>query len=127
MMLASESNPYYPGNAAWNGAEQRFGNAWAKRIYMASLIDDGGVTLRNTLNDAVQAERGRDFARPGSDSTLDNFIEQVTTDPLAAPLDSLNDQLGKAAWNVLRNPFVLVVVVAVVVFFLWPKIRRFIA
>lgn len=119
-MLASESNPYYPGNAAYNAAVERFGNKTANAIYMASLIDDGGVTLRNALNDAAQAERGRDLARPGSDSTLENFVEQVTTDPLAAPLDSLNNQIGNAVWNVVKNPFVLLLVAGLI----WWKFLR---
>lgn len=124
-MLASESNPYYPGQSAYNAAVDRFGSRTANAIYMASLIDDGGVTLRNALNDAAQAERGRELARPGSDSTAEIFFDQVTTDPLAAPLDSLNDQLSKAAWNVVRNPAVLLLVVGLVVFFVWPKIKKF--
>ena len=38
---------------------------------------------------------------------------QTTTDPLAAPLDSLNNQLGLAAWNVFKNPFVVAAIVLV--------------
>ncbi len=94
-MLASESNPYYPGNAAYNAAVDRFGSRTANAIYMASLIDDGGVTLRNALNDAAQVERGRELARPGSDSTAENLYDQLTTDPPAARWQALETDAMK--------------------------------
>lgn len=49
----------------------------------------------------------------GSESTAGNLFDQLTTDPLSAPLESANRQLGLAVWNVVKNPFVLVVVLAV--------------
>ena len=60
-------------------------------------------------------------------STADNFIQQITTNPLAAPLDGLNNQLKKAFGDVFKNPFVLLAVVAVIFWFIggfgWAKGR----
>ena len=53
----------------------------------------------------------------GSTSTLAIFAEQLVTDPLAAPLESANNQIGKAVWNVVKNPFVLLALGLVL--FLW--------
>lgn len=123
MSLRDSSNRYSPGGDLYNDIATRFGTEWANRAYSATLVDDGGLTLRNVLNDAHQAERNREFARPGSTSTTKNFFDQITTDPLAAPLDGLNSQLGKAVWNVVKNPFVLLLLVGLGYLFL--KRKRF--
>lgn len=116
---------YSPGGDLYAAIAAQFGTSWADRAYNAARNNDDGAALRNVLNDARQSARGLDLARPGSDSTLANFTDQIVNDPLAAPLDSLNDQLGKAAWNVIRNPFVLVLVAGLAAFWLWPKLKKY--
>lgn len=123
MSQRDSSNRYSPGGDLYNDIATRFGVVWANRAYSATLVDDGGATLRNVLNDAHQAERGLELARPGSTSTAANFWEQITTDPFAAPLDGLDNQLGKAVWNVVKNPFVLLLLVGLGYLFL--KRKRF--
>lgn len=46
-----------------------------------------------------------------NDSTASLFFERVTTDPLAAPLESANNHIGNAVLGVLKNPWVLFAIV----------------
>lgn len=122
MSLRADSR-YSPGGDIYEQIAREVGYEIANRVYSASLSNDD-LTLQRALNDYAQARRGKALARPGSDSTWENFSDQITSDPLAAPLDALNNQLGLAVWNVLRNPFVLGAAILVAYFWLWPKVKK---
>ena len=114
---------YQPGGDIYARLADVYGKAGAD--YAAARAGDT-VTLNQALSDLKTAARsGTPVAEvankyTGSTSTLGLFLNQITTDPLAAPLDSLNDQVGKAVWNVVKNPFVLALVVGAV----WWKFFR---
>lgn len=124
MSQRDDSNRYSPGGDLYAAITEQFGQVWANRAHAASLIDDGGKELRYVLNDARQSARGADPARPGSESTAGNFFDQIINDPLSAPLDALDNQLGNAVWNVVKNPFVLALVAGLFAFWLWPKLKK---
>ena len=107
-------NPrYQPGGDLYAAIQEQFGTAAANAAAAAARVDDDGRTLRFTLSNIRSGNYAVGSATPGA-STLGNFWTQITTDPLAAPLDTANAQLGKAVWNVFKNPWVLLSVAAAV-------------
>ena len=108
---------YQRGGDIYERLVQSYGVAGADRIAYAATLG------RDALAEAIAYERSGPAAT--NTSTLGNFFYQITTDPLAAPLDAANSQIGKAVWNVIKNPFVLLTV-GVLVFwavggFTWVK------
>ena len=57
---------------------------------------------------AITAEMNQ---TPLDTSTFSIFTNQILNDPLAAPAESLNRQLFKLFANVVKNPFVLLLVI----------------
>lgn len=110
-------NEYLIGGSYYNSLLEQYGAANAD--YVASVAQSGDETaVRNALSAVRVAYRNSgnaaqvDSALNANDtSTLGNFWTQITTDPLAAPLDSLNNQLTKAVGNVFKNPMVLLLVI----------------
>jgi hypothetical protein len=90
---------YQPGGDIYSKFVSQYGRAGADRIAAA---DASGVPY--AVNDALAEVRNGPRL---NDSTASNFWDQITTDPLKAPLDSANDQIGKAVANFFKNPWVL--------------------
>lgn len=95
---------YQPGGDIYAEVESKWGTSAANQVAAAALVSDGGYTLRNLLADL---NAGHSTAAPGSDSTLGNFFTQITTDPLAAPLASVNTALGNTFFSFLKSPWVI--------------------
>ena len=113
---------YAPGGDIYNSLADEFGQDAANGAYRASLTGDR-ADLNRALSLARTAQRrGITFDQAqaqfpdGDESTARIFGHQITSDPLSAPLDALNSQLSKAAWNFAKNPMVLLLV-AVGLFF----------
>lgn len=53
------------------------------------------------------------YGSPLNTSTLAIFTNQILTDPLAAPANALNDQLGKAFKNFFKSPWIVLTAVLV--------------
>lgn len=106
---------YQPGGDLFAQIAADYGAAAAARVAEAARSGDVDV-----VNRALSAARRGELGTPEAlnESTAALFWQQITTNPLSAPLDSLNKQLGLAVWNVFKNPFVLVLVVAVVFYLL---------
>ena len=109
---------YAVGGDNYNSLQEQFGTDSAN--YVAAVASQGDqAALNKALSAARSAQRqgtgtaaSWDWKLNQADpSVLGNFWQQITTDPLAAPLDSLNDQLKKATKNVFVNPMVLLLVV----------------
>jgi hypothetical protein len=120
-MIVNKSS-YAPGGANYLSLLEQFGARAAQAVYAASLTDD--VTeLNRALSQARTAQRqdvSYDAAadllpKPGSDSTWGNFWDQITTDPLRAPLDGLNGVLQRTFAGIVSNPFVTLLVVGGIV------------
>lgn len=77
-----------------------YGKAGADSV---AIADASGEPY--AINDAITALK---YGDKKNDSAVSIFVDQVTTDPLAAPLESANDQIGKAVANVFKNPWVLI-------------------
>ena len=107
-------NRYAPGGDIYLAIAGEHGPSAANEVYTAARTGD-----RAQVSESLARIR---YGAPRSTSAAGLFLEQIATDPLAAPLDSLNNQLGKALWNVLRNPWVLLLAIAVGAYFLWPVI-----
>lgn len=118
---------YQSGGDIYNSLVQLHSESVANEAALAAYNDDEESLL------AILARVGRPDISPGTsvrdDSTLSIFGGQIVNDPLSAPLDGLNSQLGKAVWNVLKNPWVLLLIVGLVFYaiggFGW--VKRFIA
>ncbi len=106
----------------FNSIEDKYGSAAADRA--ATLASQGDEYALN----AYLSDLRRGVVNPGrgdlNDSTLSNFFELVTTDPLGAPLESLNNQIGNATKSFLRNPWVVALVVAAIAYFAFPYVAR---
>jgi len=101
---------YAPGGSVYNTLTERYGRDAADRAATIAATGDGDA-LNRLLSDLKRDNTQADFDNRGTASV---FFDQVTTDPLAAPLESANRQLGLAVWNVVKNPFVLIVVVVLI-------------
>jgi hypothetical protein len=106
-MNAQLISRYQPGGDIYAQISAQYGSAGADTVAAAALTGD-----ENAINDALVRVR---YGSPLNDSTTSIFVDQITTDPTAAPLDALNKQLGNITKNIFGNPFVLVGVVAIAV------------
>lgn len=107
MTIATQTR-YAPGGDIYASLQKQYGTDAANRMYQAALTEDpydDNATL-------TQIKHGKSL----NDSTASLFIENVTTNPLGAPLDSLNNQIGNAVLSVLKNPWV-VAALAVFIFY----------
>ena len=114
------NNRYAPGGDLYDELARRYGQAGADSVYRASLtgrpmdITEAIATLK-----AGYAKR--------DDSTASLFYQQITTDPFAAPLASANKGIGtivsSALLGLLKNPWVLLVLVAAGTLYFWPVLR----
>lgn len=105
--VISNAARYQPGGDIYTTLADEYGVNAANRVATAAR------GTQADLNEAIADIRSGP-ARSGT-NTLGNFVTQITTDPLAAPLASANNQIGKAVLNILKNPWVLLTV-AVIVF-----------
>jgi hypothetical protein len=108
-MTAQTQAEYAPGGWRYNNLAKTYGTGAANAA--AEIAADGGEQWE--ISEALNRYRPQ-YADPGSESTLGNFFQQITTDPLAAPLESANNQLGNIVAGVFRNPWVLIAVVLVI-------------
>lgn len=118
-MITNQSS-YARGGDYYNALSDQFGPDAANYVAQAAATGDE-IALNYALSAARTSKRtGTPVALvdqtyyPNADrvTTLGNFVNQIATDPLAAPLDSLNNQLKNATKNVFGNPFVLLLVIA---------------
>ena len=98
-------NPrYQPGGDIYAKVQAQYGTAGAERVALAD---------RSSTGETVAEALG--YLKSGSekldDSTASIFWGQITTDPLAAPLESANNQLNNVVKNVFKNVWVLIVVI----------------
>lgn len=102
---------YQPGGTAFNQLWGQYGQDVAYAAANAAYEGDR-IALSNIIANA------RDFksANPGGTSTLGNLWTQVTTNPLAAPLDGANNVIKNSFLSLLTNPWVLVTLAALVFF-----------
>ena len=112
-------NRYAPGGDIYVELVSRYGEAAAERVHQASLSGN---------NQAIAEALGEIKVGPArDDSTASLFFKQITTDPFAAPLASANRGigtiLGSAIKGIFSNPWVLLIVGAIVVIQFWPAIR----
>ena len=106
---------YQRGGDLWQALADQYGEASAD--YVAQQVAATG-SATNALADVRAAARsGKSLqtvaaAVDNLDTGLwSNLGTQLVNDPLAAPLDSLNNQISKAVGNVFKNPMVLLVVI----------------
>lgn len=119
-MLPIPISKYAPGGEIYIKLAGQYGEPGAVKVYQAALTGD-----RMKLANALNSLEGKPPIVASTASTAAIFFDQITTDPLAAPLESANNQIGKAVFNAFKNPWVLVVVVGVVFYmlggFTWAK------
>lgn len=115
---------YQPGGDLYDSLKSQYGVAVANQAATAAATGDNSAVLRVLSNAAKTIRTGdivtdADYDTRGTGALL---ADQLTSDPLGAPLDAANRQLTKLAGNTalafLRNPMVLLVLV-VVVFVAW--------
>lgn len=100
------SNPanYAPGTYAYQRNVNAYGKAGADYVWQTAR--EGGDVGAALTGLAVQST--------GSASFLGNFATQITTDPLAAPLESANNQIENVVKGLFKNPWVLLALALVI-------------
>jgi hypothetical protein len=113
-------NRYAPGGDLYEALAEKYGRVAADRVWQASESGDSGAI-------AEAIAQAQNYYAPRDTSTGSIFVEQVTTDPFAAPLGSLNTGLGTVLGSALKglfkNPWVLLAVVVVLALYFWPLLR----
>ena len=114
---------YQPGSSNYVALADRYGQEAADYVYAAATSGDTNE-VNKALSNVRRGTTGASY--PGSESTWWNFGEQLVTDPLAAPLDSLNTALKNSALSFLRNPLVLLALGAGIFFALggWNWLKK---
>lgn len=108
-MTSATLQRYAPGGDIYKSLADKYGNDGAQQVYAAAQTGD----FNGEVNAALTAVK---YGKPLNDSTADIFLDQVTSDPLAAPLESANRQLGNVFLGLLKNPFVLLAVALLVAY-----------
>jgi hypothetical protein len=108
-------NPRYaPGGDIYQELASQYGPAAADRVYRAAR--DGG-DIATVLGDIRNPGIG------GSTSTTSILLDQLATNPLGAPLESVNRTLGNTVWSFLKAPWVLLLLVVLALLYFWPVLR----
>ena len=97
---------YQSGGDIYSRLEQQYGTAGADKVAAADASGEP-YAINQALTDLK-------YGAALNDSTISNFVDQVTTDPLAAPLDAANKQIGNAVTGIFKSPWVLAVLLGVV-------------
>lgn len=101
---------YQPGGDIYARLEATYGRQGALIVSQAALTGD-----RFAVTNAIERVK---YGERMSDSTARIFWAQITTDPFEAPLETLNTALeasaGSLVKNILRNPWVLLLVAGLI-------------
>jgi hypothetical protein len=108
-MIQDLINRYQPGGDIYASLLALYGSAGADSIAAAALSGD-----ESQINAALTAVK---YGAAKDTSTLDAFGNQLATNPLGAPIDSINTVLSNSFLAVLKNPAVLFSIGLVI--FLW--------
>lgn len=105
---------YQPGGDIYASLVSQYGTTGANIIATAARTGN-----RGNVTEAISQVKDGPFLPT---STAEIFATQITTDPFAAPFKSLNSGLstifGSAIANVFANPWVLLLLVGLVFYFL---------
>ena len=114
---------YIVGGDMWEAVGKKYGREAAEQL--SNIAEAGDLTQFNFALSSLNRSGVVSPVQNSRTSTLWNFTDQLLTDPLAAPADSLNNQLGKAFKNIFGSPWILVALAAVVFFWIggaqWSK------
>jgi hypothetical protein len=102
---------YAPGGDIYADLQTQYGTAAANQVYAAAQTGDNNGEVAAAL---AQIRYGA----PADTSTADAFVDQITTDPLGAPLSGLNTLLSNSIFDFFKNPAVLVTLGLIVFFVL---------
>jgi hypothetical protein len=100
---------YQPGGDIYISLQSTYGTAGANQIAQAAL--SGDETQINAVIDQLK------FGAPLNTSTASILGNQLATDPLGAPLASLNGALGNTFMSFFKNPWVIAAVAGGLFFF----------
>jgi hypothetical protein len=92
-------NRYQPGGDIYATLQSQYGTGGADAIATAARSGD-----ETQVNAAIVAAK---YGAPLDTSTADILVQQLTTNPLAAPLGVANNILGNTVVSFLKSPWVL--------------------
>ena len=107
---------YYPGGTNFNTIQTQYGLPAANQVYAAALTGDN-VLLNKTISDVSALARQGDTNIESSElqtraGSFDNrgltkvLYDQVTENPLDAPLDAANKVIKNTVISAIGNPFI---------------------
>ena len=122
-MEAATIQRYQPGGDISATLVSEYGQASADSIAAAATGDNNGE-----VNTAIANARTAAGITKGEqdDSVLDAFGHQIVTNPLGAPLDSLNKVVGNTFLSFLKNPWVIALILGILFFALggWAVLKK---
>jgi hypothetical protein len=105
---------YQPEGDIYIKLALQYGKDWADKAAAAALANDG-EELTRVIADARSAA-GITKPEQEADGTFGNFVDQLATDPLGAPIASAQGILANTLESLYRNPLVLIAVIAALFF-----------
>ena len=106
MMTPDLIQRYQPGGDIYNQIVAAYGVAAANAVASAATTGD-----RTQVTDAIASVK---YGQPKQDSTAVIFVDQLLTDPLAAPIASADSLIRKTLLAIGANPFFLIAGIVVV-------------
>lgn len=110
-LTQSQIDNWKPGGSTYQNAVSRFGQAVADA---ASNAAQQPGALESDVSSAIA---NATYGQPLTTSTTGIFLNQMTTDPLAAPLQTLNTAAGNSFMALFKSPWVLGTLA--IVLFVW--------
>jgi hypothetical protein len=110
MIPADTIAEYQPGGDIYAQLASLYGADAANQIAAAATTGD-----RTQLSNVLETIKG--YPAASDASTAEIFINQLITDPLAAPLASANNLIGNSVTDFFKNPWVLAATGAIIFFF----------
>ncbi len=106
---------YQAGGDIYAQLQSTYGTTSADAIAAAAATGD-----ETQVNAAISNAK---YGAPLDSSTWDILENQLATNPLGAPLDSLNNQLSTLVKNIFGNPYVLLLLAAAIFFFVFDGMK----
>ena len=115
---------YQTGGDIYATLLAQYGQASADSIAAAARTGDSNGEVSTAIANARTAAgitKGEQ-----DDSVLDAFGNQIVTNPLGAPLDSLNKVVGNTFLSFLKNPWVIALILGILFFALggWAVLKK---
>jgi hypothetical protein len=103
-LTQAQIDNWKPGGSTYLNAVSRYGQAVADAASNAAM-QPGALE-----SDVSSAIANATYGAPLTTSTTGIFLNQLATDPLAAPLNTVNTAVGNSFMSLFKSPWVLALI-----------------